>query len=147
MSWTTITADAVQSRITDAELVAARTAAIKAGQADPLAEAISRVTQEVRGRVAANASNTLGDGDTIPSECEDAAIAVIIFRLYSRLPITMPQERKDAKDDALAFLRDVADGKVAIVAPATASPQQVTSIAPSISARRRHFTRDQQDGI
>lgn len=147
MSWITITTAAVQSRLADAELDAARTAAVAEGQADPLTEVIERVISEVRGRVAANSANVLGESGTIPDECEDAALALITFRLYSRLPVTIPDARKEAKSDALTFLAAVAAGQVAIIPPSTAAAVQATSVHPGIRARPRRFSREQQDGI
>jgi len=134
----------------DAEIDAARTIALADGQADPLAEVVSRVVKEVRGYVGGYTTNSLAEGDTIPEECEDAALALIRWRLCSRLPVAslLTDARRAEKDEALTFLRDVSAGRIAIVQPASpASEQAGGSIRPSICARSRRFSRRQQDGI
>lgn len=150
--WIPITTAAVQSRLADAEISAARSVALADGQADPLDEIVSRVVREVRGYVAGNRDNVLAEGDTIPEECEDSALALIRFRLCSRLPVPslITDARKAEKDEALTFLRDVAAGRIAVVqpiSPAVADEQAGGTITPTLCAPRRRFSRRQQDGI
>lgn len=126
MPWLTLTEAHILTGITGAELAPARTAALKAGQADPVPEVIAQVTREVRGRVAACSRNTLGDGDTIPDECLSAAIDIAVYRICKRIPgaALLTKQREDAHTAAVAFLRDVAACQVALVQPATAAAQQ-----------------------
>lgn len=120
MSWTAISESAVRSTLAAAELSALRTVQLADGQADPLAEIIARTTEEVRGYVAANPVNRLDDdATTIPGELESAALALIRYRLATRLPIKtlLTDARKDEQRDALTLLRDVAAGRFAIIQP------------------------------
>jgi hypothetical protein len=122
MSWIAITEAHVKSAgLTGPELSAARTTALPDGVTDTLADVISRVTAEVRGRVAACDQNVLGEGATIPDECLTAALARIVFELGIRLPgrVVLTEQRDKANDNALRFLRDVAACDVAIVQPET----------------------------
>jgi phage gp36-like protein len=119
MSWIVITEAAVRSTLAAAELSALRTVQLAAGQADPLAEIIERTVDEVRGYVAAHPQNRLGADGTIPAELESAALALVRYRLATRLPIKtlLTDARKDEQRDALTLLRDVAGGRFAIVPP------------------------------
>lgn len=119
MSWIVITEAAVRSTLAAAELSALRTVQLAAGQADPLAEIIARTVDEVRGYVAAYSQNRLGADGTIPAELESAALALVRYRLATRLPIKtlLTDARKDEQRDALTLLRDVAGGRFAIVPP------------------------------
>jgi len=108
--------------------------------------------QEVRGYIAGNPKNVLAEGETVPEECEDSALALIRFRLCSRLPVSslLTDARKSEKDEALTFLRDVAAGRIALVqptSPAASDEQANATISPTIRAGRRRFSRRDQDGI
>jgi hypothetical protein len=148
--WISVTESDLATALTGPELSAAKTAALKAAQADPVPEDIAQVTREVRGRVAACRSNQLGAAGTIPDECKAAAIDMVVYRLCKRVPgkALLTAERADAYDKAIAFMRDVANCNVAIEQPGTAS-EEVTSgaVAPKICRPCRQFTRGKQDGI
>lgn len=119
MPWIAISEAAVKSTLAAAELTALRTVQLAAGQADPLAEIIARTTDEVRGYVAGNPLNRLGLAGLIPAELEAAALALVRYRLATRLPIKtlLTDARKDEQRDALTLLRDVAGGRFAVIAP------------------------------
>jgi hypothetical protein len=117
MPWITPTEDDLVARLSGPELAAYRSAALKSGQADPVAPVLSGVIGEVRGYVAGNKANALGPDGSIPGELLDAAMALVVARLPARLPLTLSDARLDAKKDALALLRSVASGQF-YVAPA-----------------------------
>lgn len=145
--WIEITAADVQTRLAGAELSAYRSAGMAAGQADPLPEIISAVVNEVRGYVAACARNTLGAGATIPDKLKSTALAMVRYRLITRLPLTIGEERKQEYRDALDLLREVAACRFAVEEPET--PEESEAIAtslPSMGTRTRNFTRELQDG-
>ena len=134
-------------RLAGAELSAYRGAGKAAGQADPLPEVIAAVVDEIRGYVAACESNVLGAGNTIPDKLKSTALAMIRFRLISRLPLTVGEDRRQEYRDALDLLREVAACRFRVEEPTT--PETVEHIAaptPSITARTRTFTRELQDG-
>lgn len=128
--WIELTEALIANRLTGAELTAMKSAALGAGQsgATVLSDAISAVVREVRGYVAGNKNNVLGDGETIPDELEHAALAVLRQRLGNRLPglarLFAGEDRKAEYDDAMKLLRDVADGKFGIVPPTTEAAAQ-----------------------
>lgn len=124
MSWITIIEADLEARLSGPELAAFRGAALKSGQADPVAPVIRGVIDEIRGYVAGNKANTLGAGETIPSELLDAALALVVARLPARLPVRMTEERLEAKRDAIALLRQVADGKFFVASAATPAADQ-----------------------
>lgn len=149
--WTALLEADIITAINGPSIGAARTAALKSGQSDPLPEAIDQVTREVRGRVAACARNVLGEEGTIPDECKTAAIDMCVYRLCKRLGAALLTSAvTDANNIALAFLRDVARCEVAIVAPIDAAPkaeQAGPTPSPIICRPIRRFTRNTQDGI
>jgi phage gp36-like protein len=152
--WITLTEALVANRMTGAELTAMKTAALGGGQsgATVLADCISAVVREVRGYVAACATNTLGDGETIPQELEHAALALLRQRLANRLPgmakLMQDDARKAEYDDAVRLLRDVAACRFAIISPdEPASEQPALGGTPRITERERTFTRCNGDGL
>ena len=150
MSWLTLTEAHILTGVTGAELAPARAAALKAGQVDPVAEVIAQVTREVRGRVAACARNTLGEGDAIPDECLSAAIDIAVYRLCKRIPgaVLLTKERVEANTNAIAYLRDVAACEVALVQPATAATEQPGGPAAQVvTTTTRRATRDRLSGL
>lgn len=152
MSWITLTETNVITKLSGPEISAMKTAALQAGQANPLPGVISQVVKEIRGYVAACSRNTLGEGETIPDELEGPAISRIRYELATRLPVAslLSEDRRSANTNALTLLRDVAGCRFLIVQPATAAPgeeQAANVVSPSISRPCRHFSRAKQDGI
>jgi hypothetical protein len=146
MAWVTITEADVQTRLAGAELSAYRTAAKASGQSDPLTEIISAVVDEVRGYIAACDRNTLGAGQTVPSKLKSATLAVIRYKLVTRLPIAVNTERTTEYRDAIALLERTADCKFAIEEPATESSEIIAGTRPSMGERTLTYNRDNQDG-
>lgn len=153
MAWIALTETLIASRLSGAELTALKSAALGAGQTGDqiLADAISATVREVRGYVAANKNNTLGDGETIPDELEHAALALLRHRLGSRLPgvkLFNDEARKAEYDDAVTLLRDVAAGKFGIVPPVTeAAAQAAGGGTQLINSRSRKATRETMAGL
>lgn len=150
MSWITLTADDVLRSLTGAERSAVRTAATAEGQADPLLEILGDVVREVRGYVAANTANTLGDGATIPDELKNAALSRARFESLTRLPVgrsLLTEDRVKANEQAIQLLRDVARGAFRIAQPVTATTEEIGAPKPSVGTRTRTYGRAQQDGL
>jgi hypothetical protein len=147
--WVALTENDIATGLTGPEFNAAKTAALKPGQPDPIAEVIVEITREVRARVAACNANTLGPAGTIPDECKRHAIAIAVFCLGKRLPraVLLDEDRRHANNQAVAFLRDVAECKVALEQPETPSDEVVTSSPPPRwKGRRRRYRYGQEDG-
>jgi phage gp36-like protein len=121
MSWITITSTDVQTRLTGVELSALQKVALAPGQPDPLDDVISKVVDEVRGYIAANPKNTLGGADTVPQKLLSASLAIIRYRLATRLPVKsiLTEDRVKENADAIRLLERVADGKFAVEDPVT----------------------------
>jgi hypothetical protein len=66
----------------------------------------------------------VGDGLTIPDELLAAALDMIVFRLTTRLGISVKDDRKTANDHAKTLMGQVGRGEFAIVGPVTASASQ-----------------------
>lgn len=118
MSWTTLNATAIRSRLTDLEKGSfAGSEGLGEADYDPLPEIIATVTDLVRGYVAGCASNPMGPDGMIPSRLESAAISIVRYQLLARLPVNagafMEQRRKEY-EDAIALLKDVAACKFAV---------------------------------
>ncbi len=141
--WRTITTEDVKTRMAGPELAAWTTAAKAAGQGDPLPEIIAGVVAEVRNAVAQNAANRLGAGATVPEGALHHALAMIRYRLASRLPIEQKESRRKEYEDALVWLRS----KPLVEPPAEEAPGQVAASGPVVIARPRNFAREAQEGV
>jgi len=150
MSWNTLAESDVQTKLAGAELAALKTAALASGQANPLTAIISQVVQEVRGYTAACNQNELGAGETIPQELETAALAIIRYRLATRLPVAslLTDVRKEEYRDALTLLRSVAKCEFRIEQPATPTAQIISGPAvQQVSGECRRVTRTTMKGL
>lgn len=116
MSWLTLTAQHLAEGLTGLELTALRTLQLDQGQTDPVPDALTRTTYEVRGYVAAFHGTAVGQPGTIPEELLSSAIAIARWRVLGRLPVKQlaTDGRRKEYEDAIAQLRDVAAGKFAI---------------------------------
>ena len=150
MSWNTLTEAKFLQHCTGAEVTAIKSAALASAQTEPLTATLAKVVQEVRGYVAANRQNALGEGVTIPDELEAAACAIVRYRALNRLPVKslLTETRQGEYKDALSLLRDVAAGKFAIEQPETASDQVIGG--PSVEVvteTTRRATREKLSGL
>lgn len=150
MAWIEITEAHLLTALSGTELAKLRAAALQSGQADPVQPVFDQVTAEVRGRVAACDRNQLGDGNTIPSELLDAALALVVMRIMTRAAGTVidPQGgRKAAAERADRTLEAVAACDFAIVQPTSASTEEVGVTLPSVPSRTLTYRRTDQDGL
>ena len=148
MSWQTINADSLKEKLTGPEVSALQTAALSAGQDNPIPNIITRVVDEVRGNIAAGGFS-LETGTTVPSKLVDAALTMIAWRSALRLNVKLilSSDRSDEYKNALKLLERVADGRFAIEEPVTASTEVLGSPSPSFADKDRNYTRTSEDGI
>lgn len=148
MAWTTITVENVRTRLAGAEVEALQTSALADGQTDPLPEIVGQVIDEIRGYVSA-AGVTLGVHNTIPSKLMGAALAIIRYRLCSRLPVSsfMTDARIKENEEAQALLVRVSNGKFLVEEPTETDSEQSSAPSPSITRKTLKYTRKDQDGI
>ena len=148
--WRTLTTDDVLAAMNAPETAAYESAAIAPGQ-DVLAEITAQVVQECRAHIADCDRNSLAPGETLPERVIYHAVALIRFRMLTRLDLEISEDRRREQRDAVEFFRRVSECKAAIEpGDGTASPDGTDSQAsprPGISARSRNFSREQQSGI
>lgn len=137
MSWIVLAETDVAAKLAAAELAAYRNVQAEADTLPPL---LTAVTDEVRGYVAAYAGNLLGPDGTIPSELRDTASMLVAYRLISRLPVRISDERKSAYESSLVLLRDCAAGRFRVLSASVPSEEQVQSATPSFTPRERKFS-------
>lgn len=150
MPWQQITEIDVRDRLSGPELAAYKSAALAVGQTDPLPGIIQQSVDEVRGYIAACARNSLEEGAAVPSKLVGATVAIIRYRLISRLPLNsaaLLDTRREEYKDALRLMEQVSACKFAVEEPTIKSTEVISAPSPSYSGRSRRFTRDQQEGI
>jgi glycerate-2-kinase len=150
MAWITLDETNVQTRLTGPELSALKSAALAPGQVNPLPEIIAKVIQEVRGRVAACQLNRIGAGSTIPDELTESALAIIRYRLLTRLPVAslLTDARREEYRDALRLLADVAASHFRIEQPSTPTTQIISGPATEVASKsERKATREKMRGL
>lgn len=147
--WRTLTENDILQAVTAAERDAIQTAATSPGQPLPVASVILTAVHDARGRIAAYKANTLAEGDTVPETLVHHVVAIVRWRLLSRLPTDRlaTEGRKMEYQEALKALESVATGRYSIEQPETADDEKRATLRPSIAGRERKFTRTTQDGI
>jgi len=150
MPWTSITiTDLNASKL--APLVSAlRTAALASGQSDPVDEIKATVITRIRNKVSTCATNKVEtDTTTIPASLKALACRMIIREAKGRLEIDLTEDERtqqgiDEKElTAVSRCELVVDQADVPTAPLV----QAVQPGPTISARTRHFSRDQQSGV
>lgn len=150
MAWRTYTEADLKTVFSGAELESIRAAALADGQADPIAAAITAVTDHVRGYIAAHPVNTLGESGTLPERLIRTAGALLpmdVMRRVAGLSIDINDVRKLAYAEAQTTLRDVSRGDFAVETPDEAGTDDESAPSPSIAKPVRTLSRTQQDGI
>lgn len=139
MSWTTLTVDTdLARRITAPELTAARSAAIAAGQDDPVPGVLAQAIDEARGYLAARPAGSMGPAGTLPPQVHAAVLDITIWRALTRLNVArlLTDARRQTYADAIALLRDIAAGRVVVEAPATLTTEDLPAVpTPRITKR------------
>jgi hypothetical protein len=148
--WRELTEADVLGAMNAPETAAYQAAAAGDGQ-DVLADITGQVVQECRAHIADCQHNTLAAGSTLPERVMYHAVALIRFRMLTRLDLEVSEDRRREQRDAVEFFRRVSECKVAIEpGDGSASEDGTDGMAmpkPGITARRRNFSRNQQDGI
>jgi len=139
MDWIAITADDLPSVIDGDRLEQARRLALAPGQTDPVATAIANAVLHVRGYTRRFVVN--GPEGTVPDFLKRTTLLLIAADVLNRIGVggltegvKSPSELAQKRLDGLR----PEDFEVAVV---EVGPR------PSISANRRRFTRESQDGI
>ena len=148
MAWQTLSSENVKTRLTGPELSALQSAALASGQADPLPEIITAVIDEVRGYISAG-GHALETGITVPSKLVSASLAIIRYRLATRLPVKslLDENRVREYQDAQKLLERVADGRFAIEEPVTETTEVQGAPKPSFADKTLSYDRTSEDGL
>lgn len=152
--WISLTSTDLKDKLAAAEYASITTAQVQDGKTgeDVVTEEIRSTVAMVRGYVGARASNTLGEGETLPDELKDAALVILRHKIFTRLPglnRLLNEARVREYEEALAQLREVAAGRFAVVPPETASPDQAVGQSAEVVSprRRRENTRETWGGV
>lgn len=78
----------------------------------------------------------------VPTVIRKISVEMAVYNLYARRVRTLPEERKDRYKDIIRFLRDVANGVVALGADALAAETAGGGPAATKSRDDRIFTMD-----
>ena len=148
--WTTITTADLNATKLAPLMSALRTAALADGQADPVDAIKATVIDRIRRMISACRSNTV-DADTtkIPESLKALACRMIVREAKDRLEIELTDTEKESwrvdEKELLAISR--CEIPIETSDNATAPEVQSTQPGPTISARKRRYSRDQQEGI
>lgn len=149
--WIEVTSADVKNRLSGAEYNGVTAAALASGQvaATVVAAQITGVVNYIRGFVPAGVPR--GDGETIPDELLDAALAMIVYRILTRLPnlkSLLDQSRKDANEAAEKLMRDVAGGRFRLVTPSDPDDAQPAGTGvEQVGTTTRTATRETMRGL
>lgn len=147
--WITLTPADIDDYLVGAQVAALRTAALSAGQSDPVDEAITAITSEIRNYIRSCPSNVLSlTPGTIPPELKRHACALIIEAAQPRLKLKLSDDQRTAADNARKLLDKIAACRYAVAAPLdpqTTPSDQAATLKPSIAQNQTH--RLKADGL
>jgi hypothetical protein len=147
MTWKTLTLNDLQDREAAPLLEALQTAALGAGQDDPVPELISSTATRLRGCLIATANWVDPTPETLPPELKDLACRMVLRLAKDRLNLALtPDERRDATTDD-RLLRDLALGRVRVTSPATSTDTNTKAGVQVVLNPTRQATRDRLDGL
>jgi hypothetical protein len=150
-NWKTITlADLNDTKV--AQLIeACRTAALAAGQSDPMPEIIQGVIDRIRVDVAAPEKFVLdADLTLIPKGLHRIGCRMVVREMQSRLQEPLLQDERTEQQNDLDYLAEVRKGKIPIATPITpeAEPEVQTGGAVRIvSTGCAKVSRQNLDGL
>jgi hypothetical protein len=145
--WRELTEDDVLAALNAPEAAAYQSAAIADGQ-DVLEDITGQVVQECRAHIADCPRNALAAGATLPERVMYHAVALIRFRMLTRLDLEVSKDRMAAKQDAIRFFERVADGRVTVEQPEGETDDSSGAAGvETISSRGRQATRENLRGL
>jgi hypothetical protein len=148
--WRAITTDDLYSGMNEREITAVRTTALNDGQSDPVVEVISQVTLTIREAIRSCKDNRLSpDSTEVPEAAILHAVPIIRHRLGTRFGglIKNGEDRLEEYREANRYLKAVASCAHAVERWGDDEDAPAPKPGPTIQARSRRFTRDDQEGI
>jgi hypothetical protein len=143
--WITLTVTDIDDYLVGALNSALRTAALSAGQDDPLAEIVTDISAEIRNYIRGCSTNVLSaTAGTIPPELKRHACALVIEAAQPRLKLKLSEDQKTAAENARRLLDKIAACNYPVTDPtdpeSTPNDQGASTPKPSISQNRTHRT-------
>jgi hypothetical protein len=150
-NWTNITEADLKDAKVAALVDACRTAALGAGQTDPMPNVIAGVIQRIRDEIKGCARNVLDlDPTKIPAGLKALAARMVVREMQSRLRIQLkPDETEEWRQD-VRYLERIAKCEVPVAVPdnpETSPTVQSSAPAPAMYTPTRKFSEDGQDGL
>lgn len=157
VTWTTLTAASLDTAKAASLVAALRTAALGAGQPDPIPEIVADVVNRIRMEIEAGGKTVVSaDPAKIPPSLKRLGLRMVLREGQSRLnalgglPLS-DDEVREGKED-LRFLERIADPRNSLTVelpddPAASPTVQSSQPSPQISAPEREWTRANQEGI
>lgn len=130
MSWRIITEADLAAVLSEEELRLYRERATTADGTDPIAALITNAVHEARDRIRANPDNTLADGVTVPVGMVRRVLILIRQSVLTVCKVPVGEDRQKEAEAAEAYFRDVADGKVSVPQPETATADETPAVRP-----------------
>lgn len=135
--WRELTEADLLTVVDNDELEAYRDRATSDAGTDPVPALLANAVHECRDRIRANRDNTLAPGATLPPGMIGRCLVIVRHRVLTIIKAKVGEDRAKEYEDAMAYLRDVAKGLVAVPQPEEASPE-----APPPKARPKYHRRD-----
>lgn len=148
MAWRSLTRDDILTKLSGGELESIESQFDNSGTT--LALVIDQATARVRGYICAHSANILGPEGTLPERLIADTVAYLVVELWSQtagMLIDMDETRKLSAERAERLFREVAAGRYKIEDPVEIGTDNKAAPLPSLTSKKRHFTRAQQDGI
>ncbi|MEZ0256862.1 MAG: hypothetical protein ACAI37_16370 [Chthoniobacter sp.] len=155
MSWIALTPEDIDAAKAGAQVAALRTAALAGGQVDPITDAITRVTLQIRIAVRSCERNRLDSDETlIPGELKSLAQRMVYRELQQRLNVSrtalaLTEDDRMHWDKDITMLRDIARCDLVVSAPdnPTSDGVQAAGSIRVVSGARRQVSRDRMRGL
>ena len=111
-AWRAPTETDLAAALSQREIDAFRQSPSATGAEDPVRAILAQSAGEVRAACRSNGRCRMGPEGTVPPSLMRAAVAIAAFDALKRLPVPVGEDRRQAKDDALALLDKVAAGRI-----------------------------------
>lgn len=134
--WRTLTEADLTATLSAKEVAAYRASAAAAstGAVDPVADLLERTAQMVRSYVRAGGRVALSpEGETIPEGLISPACDYAAYDVLKRLPVAVGEDRRRARDQAIALFGAVANGSVV---PESDTGEGTNGSSPRYTRRR-----------
>ena len=134
--WRTLTEADLTATLSAKEVAVYRASATAAssGDVDPVADLLARTAQMVRSYVRAGGRVALSpEGETIPEGLISPACDYAAFDVLKRMPVAVGEDRRRARDQAIALFDHVASGRIV---PESDSGEGSTGSSPRYIRKR-----------